>query len=173
MKAAGKRVLFLIAQKVFRDEEYQHPREVLENAGASITVASRTTNEAVGKLGLRVQPDIALADVKADDYDVIVFVGGGGAQEYFDDPKAHAVAREASADKILAAICIGPQTPANAGLLTGKHFTAFESQVEEIKALGGIYTGTDVARDGNIITANGPAAAYKFGEEILKALTEG
>lgn len=35
-----------------------------------------------------------------------------------------------------------------------------------------IYTGTDVKRDGLIITAYGPKAATKLGEEIARTLEE-
>jgi putative intracellular protease/amidase len=39
-----------------------------------------------------------------------------------------------------------------------------------LKAAGAVYTSESVARDGNLITGNGPAASRKFGEAIAAAL---
>ena len=121
MGLTGKNVLMVIAANNFRDEEYAEPRKVLEKAGATVTVACSTMNTAKGKLGLEVKPDILISDVKETDYDGIVFVGGGGSQEYFESPVAHQLARSFhSHGKLTSAICIAPAILANAGLLTGK-----------------------------------------------------
>lgn len=74
--------------------------------------------------------------------------------------------------KIVGAICIAPVTLARAGLLKNKKVTTYSSTINDIKSAGAKYTGNDVERDGNIITASGPAAAQKFGEAIVKALSQ-
>ena len=169
----GKSILMIIAHRDFRDEEYQEPRRIFEARGATISVASSSLDVAKGALGTQVKPALLLKDVAVGDYDAIVFVGGPGAQEYWDDPVAHAVAQEAVAQgKVLAAICIAPATLAKAGVLKGKEATVFSSEREELKACGANYTGASVERDGLIITANGPRAAARFAEEIAKALEE-
>jgi protease I len=169
----GKSILMVIAHQDFRDEEYQEPRQIFEARGAKVTVASSSLETAKGALGAEVKPDLLLKDAAVDDYDAIVFVGGPGAQEYWDDPVAHAIAQEAVAQgKVLAAICIAPTTLAKAGVLQGKKATVFSSEAEELKAGGANYTGVSVERDGLIITANGPQAATEFAEEIAKALGE-
>lgn len=169
----GKNILMIIAHQGFRDEEYQEPRQIFEARGATITVASSSLETAKGALGVQVKPDFLLKDIAVGDYDAIVFVGGPGAQEYWDDPVAHAVAQEAVAQgEVLAAICIAPATLAKAGVLKGKNATVFSSEAEALKAGGANYTGASVERDGLIITANGPQAATKFAEEIAKALGE-
>jgi protease I len=169
----GKSILMIIAHQDFRDEEYKEPRQIFEAKGATVTVASSSLEVAKGALGAQVKPDLLLKDVAVSDYDAIVFVGGPGAQEYWDDPVAHAVAQEAVAQgKVLAAICIAPATLAKAGVLKGKKATVFPSEVEELKACGADYTGASVERDGLIITANGPKATVEFAEEIAKALEE-
>ncbi len=110
LPAAGKgQVLMVIASRDFRDEEYARPREILESAGYTVIVASRSRETARGMLGMRVQPDLLLSEACAADYDAVVFVGGSGAQTYWDDPEAHRLAREAaSGGKVVAAICIAP-----------------------------------------------------------------
>ncbi|MCL5292066.1 MAG: DJ-1/PfpI family protein [Actinobacteria bacterium] len=168
----SKKVLMIIAPKNFRDEEYLRPRKILENAGASVTVASATTAEVTGMLGLKVKPDLRLTDVKVDDYDAVVFIGGGGASAYYDDQTALSIAKKAAGSKIVGAICIAPQILANAGVLQGKKATVFASQIESLKAKGANFTGAGVERDGNIITADGPGSAGEFGDAILNAITE-
>ena len=168
----GKKVLMVIAKKKFRDEEYREPRMVLEAAGAVITVASSSLNTAEGMLGLKVNPDVLIGDVKEGDYDGIVFVGGGGASEYFDSPVAHKLARNFfEHGKLTSAICIAPATLANAGVLKGKRATAFPSSEKALNAHGAIAIKDDVVTDGKIVTAVGPSAAKKFGEKLVDVLS--
>ncbi len=170
---AVKRVVLIIAHKDFRDEEYSEPRTALESRGFQLTVASSSLETATGMLGTRVKPDILVSDIVVDDYAAIVFVGGVGAAEYWDDPIAHRIAQEAVAQgKVLAAICIAPVTLARAGVLQGKRATVFASETDKVQAGGATCTSESVVRDGLIITANGPGAARQFGETIAAALEE-
>ncbi len=168
-----KKVVMIIAQNDFRDEEFLQPKKILEEAGIAVNVASRKTIEARGMLGARVKPDMTIQDIKAQDFDAIIFVGGSGASTYWDDALAHKIAKDAhTAGKIVAAICIAPVTLAKAGLLKNKKCTVWSSEAGKLKSAGANYTGGAVERDGNIITASGPQAAAQFGREIVKALTE-
>ncbi len=167
----GKKAVMIIAQNNFRDEELLRPKEVLEKHGVSVTVASSSLKESTGMLGAKIKPDILFTAINVSDYDAILFVGGSGSREYWDNAAAHKIANEANTSKkIVGAICIAPVTLAKAGLLANKKATTHSSTVNDVKASGAKYTGADVERDGNIITASGPEAAQKFGEAIVKAL---
>ena len=169
----GKKAVMIIAQNNFRDEELLKPKEVLEKNGVIVTVASSSLKESTGMLGAKVKPDILFTNINVADYDAVIFVGGSGASEYWDNPTAHKIANEANnAKKIVGAICIAPVTLAKAGLLKDKKATTFSSTINDIKSAGAKYTGAEVEIDGNIITASGPAAAQKFGETIVKALNQ-
>jgi protease I len=177
MPAAGKKVLMVIAPKDFRDEELVETRRVLEAAGASVTVAARTTAESRGMFGALAKPDIAMDRARAADYDAVVFVGGSGSKVYFDDPQAHALAREAAAGgKVVGAICIAPSILAGAGLLRGRKATVWDDKgpagpfAARLRAGGATYTGEEVVRDGLFVTANGPKAAQKFGRVLVESL---
>ncbi len=171
MSLEGKNILMIIASNNFRDEEYNHPREIFEEEGAMVTVASSTKKEVTGMLGMKVTPDILISEVNIDDYDAVIFVGGMGSSEYWDDEKAHEIAKEAyEKDKVVGAICIAPVTLARAGLLKGKKATVFSSEIENIKKEGAIYTGNSVEVDGKIVTGNGPSAAKEFGKKIVELL---
>jgi protease I len=168
-----KKVVMIIASGNFRDEELLDTKRVLERNGIEVKVASGTLRSVEGMLGAKVRPDILVADINTKDFDAIVFVGGSGASEYWDDPLAHKLAQSAiSENKIVAAICIAPVTLARAGVLKGKRATVFSSEIAELKASGANYTGKPVEKDGNIITADGPSAARAFAEEIVRALSK-
>lgn len=165
------KVLLIIAPENFRDEEYFHTKEELESADIETETASKQMGECTGMLGKTADVDITTEVVNVDNYDGIVFVGGTGASIYFEDEKALGIAKEAfEKGKVVAAICIAPSILANAGILSGKKATAYSSEEENLKKNGAEYTGEAVTVDGNIITANGPAAAKEFGKKIARAL---
>ena len=169
----GKKVLLIIASNKFRDEELFECRKVLDQAGAVTTVASSKVGTITGMLGGEAEVTLDIKKVKANDYDAVVFIGGTGASEYFNDPTAHKIAQETVATgKVLGAICIAPSTLANAGLLKGKKATCYISEKANLIAKGANYTGKGVEVDGKIITADGPGSAKAFGQAIVKALQE-
>lgn len=167
----GKNILMVIAAGKFRDEELFHTRAAIEQSGGKVTIASTTLEPVIGMLGAKVNADILLSKADVSQYDAIVFVGGIGAQQYFNDMTAHSLARKAiEKGKVVAAICIAPSILANAGLLQGKNATVFPSEKNNLLRSGAKYTAEPVTIDGNIITAEGPTAAKKFGEAIALRL---
>lgn len=167
-------VLLIIAQN-FRDEELFDTKDVLEQAGLTTVIASKTSGVKKGMFGKTAEAEIALSEVNVANYKAIVFIGGQGSSVYFDDATALKIAKQAiSKNKITAAICIAPVILANAGVLKDKNATVWDDGnrtfSSKIEAKGAKYTGKDVERDGNIITANGPEAAKDFGKAIVKAI---
>jgi len=164
-----KKAALVIAEKSFRDEEYQVPKEVFEHHGVKVVTVSTTLAKAVGKLGMEVRPDVHIDNVKASDFDTVIFVGGPGTEQYFQDPTAHQLAKDTlSEGRILGAICIAPVILARAGLLQGKKATVFPDGADVLKEEGADYTGRTVERDGSIITGSGPEAAEEFAMAILE-----
>ena len=163
--------LMVIAPTMFRDEEYAEPKRVLEAHGVSVTTASVTPGECIGKLGMRATATLSIRDAVDLDWDAVVFIGGAGAQVFFDDAEAHRLAKtQVDAGGVLAAICIAPSTLAHAGLLRGVRATAFPSQEDDLRQHGALWTGAAVTTDGLIVTGNGPEAAEQFGEAVATAL---
>jgi protease I len=167
----AKTVALVIAEKMFRDEEYRIPKEILEKAGVKVITVCTTLAEATGKLGMKVKPDILLGDTDVSLADALIFVGGGGSSQYFEDPAAHGLARDfANRGKIVGAICIAPVILANAGLLKEKRATVFLDGQTDLEGHGAVYTGHPVETDGLLLTGNGPEAAAEFGEKLLGLL---
>ncbi|NUM25487.1 MAG: DJ-1/PfpI family protein [Candidatus Buchananbacteria bacterium] len=166
-----KRVVFIVAQNAFRDEELLEPKKILDNRGFEAKVAAKTRNRAVGKLGTEITPDMAVAEVKPQDFDAAVFIGGPGAVSYFNDGEVLQLVRDFRAKrKLIGAICIAPSILANAGILISKTVTAFPSEEENLKDRGADYTGMPVEVDDLIVTAKDPAAAKEFGERLAYLL---
>ncbi|UCH89694.1 MAG: DJ-1/PfpI family protein [Thermoplasmata archaeon] len=173
---SGKKALMIIAPKNFRDEELFHTKEEIEKAGGAVTIASTTVGQATGMFGATANPNITIDSANVDEYDVIIFVGGGGSEIYFENPRALQIARDAySKNKLVTAICIAPSILANAKLLQGRSATVWAGDKKYVGILernGAKFTGKSVQVDGRIITANGPEAARKFGATIVKNLSK-
>lgn len=171
---SGKTVLFVIAPEHFRDEEYHHPREILEAEGAKTLVASTRTGVCRGMLGGMVSPDMALADAKSGDYDAVVVVGGSGSPHYlWDEPRLLTLLRDQdAAGGVVAGICLSSAVLARAGILKGKDATVFETpdSVRALKEGGANLLHRPLVVSGKIVTANGPGAARDFGRAIAERL---
>ncbi len=77
------KILMVMAQNGFRDEEYEVPKSLFEKAGFEVVTASSEKGIAKGKLGAEVKVDLSFDEVNIRDYEAIVFVGGPGATVYF------------------------------------------------------------------------------------------
>lgn len=172
MRLEDKKILMVVAPTNFRDEELQEPREIFQQDGGVVSIASKGVSEAEGMLGARVDVDLDLSEVSVSDYDAVVFVGGTGASVYFDSPEALRIAKEAyEQGKVVGAICIAPSILANSGILSGKKATAFISEEEKLIVGGAQFTGEAVTVDGKLVTADGPTSATAFGQKIVEVLS--
>ena len=168
-KMRTNKILLIIAHQNFRDEEYFDTKKEIEAAGLTTQTASTSMDTAKGTLGGTTRPDLLLKNANIEDYDGIAFIGGAGSAIYWNDDIALELAKKTSSKgKVLAAICIAPVTLAKAGLLKGKKFNAWESEIENIKSMGGIHSAHPVVVDGKIVTGNGPKAAPYFGKKIAE-----
>ena len=171
---ANRRVLFVIAPSQFRDEELMEPKKAVEAAGARTAIASTKTGIATGMLGAKVMPSLTVKDAKAGDYDPVVVVGGMGSPEHlWTHAPLHALLRDrAAAGKVIGAICLSGAVLGKAGVAKGKRATCWpdERAVAALKAGGATYEKADVVTDGNLVTADGPPSAAKFGAALVKAL---
>lgn len=167
-----KKAVLIIASRSFRDEELFETQKELEKANVDTVIASTKTGIIKGMLRGKAEAAMLINDIVVDEYDAIIFIGGSGAREYFDNSVALNIARQAARKKkVLAAISIAPSVLANARVLDGIRATCFSTEKFKLKKGGAQYTGADVEQDGLIITANGPRAARQFGKTIANALT--
>ncbi|MEW6062767.1 MAG: DJ-1/PfpI family protein [Nanoarchaeota archaeon] len=169
----NKRILMVIARENFRDEELLVPKRLFLENKYEVEVASDGVERAKGMLGAKTDVDIDISEVDVSDYNAVVFVGGSGVDEskVYENRDYLNVAKAASyKGKIVAAICLASKVLANAGLLSGRKASCYESAINYIKSKGANYVGEKVVQDGRIITAPNPGFAKEFGEKIIKAL---
>jgi len=170
-RAGPKTAALIVGGENFHDRELFETMRVLGSAGVQTIIASSRTGVIRGMLGGVAEARILLNQLRVDDYDAIVFIGGLGAREYFDNPLALDIARSAAAKgKVLAAISIAPTILANAGVLRGVRATSFVSEQAVLQQAGATYTGAPVERDRQIITAASPIAVAQFAGAIAEAL---
>ncbi len=171
-----KRVVMVIAFQGFRDEEYFVPKEILESAGVEVKTASTKLGIALGDDGGEARVDFLISEVKPENFNAVIFVGGPGCLQDLDNDDSYRLARETVFQKkILAAICIAPVILARSGVLKEKKATVWTSPLDTtpikiLKDNGAEYIDKNVVRDGKIITANGPSAAEEFSQKILENL---
>jgi len=167
----AKSAVLIIAQKNFRDEELFETRQVLLSRKITVAVAAPTRHAAIGAAGGDVEPDLAIREVEVGSFDALVFIGGAGSHDYFQDPIARKLIHEfTKARKIVAGICDASSILANAGVLLGKRATGFHTQEKNLVSRGAEYTGMPVEVDGSIVTGRDRQAAQQFGEQIAELL---
>lgn len=166
-----QKAVMIVPGQDFSDEELLFAKGSLELNRIKVTVACSSLAPARGVLGTVIRPDITLENVKIEDYDAIIFIGGKGAREFWDDAIAHSIAVKAQAQgRLLGAASFGLVTLARAGVLKQKRISVSPEILNELKASGAKYTRNSVEVDGNIISASNSHSARKFGEAIVIAL---
>jgi len=171
-----KHVLFFIAEKNFRDEEYFEPKQILEDAGIICDCTSTNDDSAESKSGLIVMPTVSLNNVDVKDYEAFILVGGPGALKMGEDFRVKNIIIDAyNRKKLICAICVAPVILAKYGLVDGREISAWPTTKEEIEKSGAIYMSDEVIVDDSeednvIITGNGPDASISFGNAIKEKL---
>lgn len=166
------KVLLVVANRDFNRTEYIVPKEIFEKNGFIVVTAAGEKGNCYSKSGVLVNAEKSLGEIDADEYSAIVYVGGDGVEGYFHDDRALGLAKTFnSMGKPTCAICFAPVVLANAGVLSYKKATVWEGAEKNLEMVDATYTGKNVTVDGNIVTANGPAAAEEFAERIVELLS--
>jgi protease I len=166
-----KNILMVIPPERFRDEELFETKQELEKSDNRILFASTHKGKCTGSRGGYVFADIDISEVDTNEYDAVIYIGGGGSKLLFYNESAVRIAREMNTQgKIVAAICLAPVILANAGILEGKRATVAGTEAGTIENKGAKYTGPGVTLDDNIVTANAPKKSRLFGQTIRELL---
>jgi protease I len=161
----------LISADGFEDSELLVPYYRLLEEGIKVDIASMKKKPIKGKHGYEVVVTKTLKEVTPDDYDILVLPGGKAPESVRKEPEAVEIVRSFfQKDKLVAAICHGPQTLITAGLLKGRHATCYRTVAEELKASGAIYADAEVVVDGNLVTSRQPSDLPTFMRETMKKI---
>ncbi|QWT20353.1 type 1 glutamine amidotransferase [Bacillus sp. NP157] len=172
----GRRIAVL-ATDGFEQSELMEPKRLLEEAGATVDViAPGDAKQIKGwdnkDWGQSVDVDVALDQADAGRYDAIVLPGGviNPDKLRMDDKAVGLVKTIADAGKPVAAICHGPWTLINAGLVKGKKVTSWPSLKADLGNAGAQWEDSQVVKDGNLITSRKPDDIPAFTEALIGAL---
>jgi protease I len=161
----------IISADHFEDSELLVPYYRLQEAGVEVVVASLGKDAIKGKHGYEVNVDKTLDEVIPDDYAILLLPGGKAPARLRREPRALEIARYFFAlNKLVAAICHGPQILISAGLLQGRRVTCAPSVTEELLESGALYEDREVVVDGHLITSRKPADLPALMREIMKEL---
>lgn len=154
------------------DWETGHATAHLARAGHDIRTVGPSTRPVRSIGGLRVQPDLALDDVRPEDSSLLI-LPGADLWDAGDDlaPFARKAREFLDAGVPVAAICGATTGLAREGLLDDRAHTSAISFYLAATGYGGgeRYVDADAVTDGGLITA-GPTEPVAFAREILRLL---
>ncbi|HSR74192.1 MAG TPA: type 1 glutamine amidotransferase domain-containing protein [Sulfurovum sp.] len=157
----------IITADLFEDSELKIPYEILKESGTPVDIASLNKGKVTGKHGYSVDAALSLDEADPDLYDILILPGGKAPSALRKEPKALAIAQTFfNQNKLVAAICHGPQILISAGLMKGRRATGYKSIAKELKDAGALYQDTQVVIDKNLITSREPSDLPAFMEAI-------
>ena len=149
--------------------------EELRSYGATVHIVSEKEKIKSWKnrdWGSEFEADFTLKDVSVDDYNALILPGGTiNPDRLRRNTKAIEFIREFDRqEKLIAAICHGPQLLIEAGLLKGKSATSFHSIKTDVINAGAAWEDTAVVRDGHMVTSQNPDTIPAFLKKIIDIL---
>jgi protease I len=173
----GKKIAIL-ATDGFEQAELTEPKKNLEEAGAKVEVLSIKEGKIKGwdktDWGSTVKVDRLVADANPTDYDALVLPGGQmNPDKLRMDKTAVSFVREfAQSGKPIAAICHGPWTLIEAGVVKGRTMTSWPSVHTDLINAGANWVDREVVSDGNFITSRKPEDIPAFSRAIIDAVAQ-
>jgi protease I len=174
----GKTIAFLATDGV-EQVEYTEPRKAVEQAGATAHLLSLKTDDVQGfnhlDKGDTFPVDKAVSEASADDYDGLVLPGGVANPDFLrTDPDAVRFVRSFyDAGKPIAAICHGPWTLVEAGVVQGRTLTSWPSLKTDIENAGGTWVDEEVHVDQGLVTSRKPDDIPAFSAKAIEEIAEG
>jgi protease I len=175
---AGKKIAILVADG-FEQVEMTEPRNALEKAGAETVIVSPANGKVKGwkstKWGNQFAVDIPLDQGHAEDYDGLLLPGGVMNPDHLRiNPAAVAFARGFfEAGKPVAAICHGPWTLAEAGVVRGRRMTSYPSIKTDLINAGAKWVDEEVVVDQGLVTSRKPDDIPAFNRKMIEEFAEG
>jgi protease I len=172
---SGKKVAIL-ATDGFEQVELTEPKKALESAGATTQVVSPKSGEIKGwkfkEWGDKIKVDKTLDEAKPSDYDALVLPGGVMNPDHLRmEPKAVQFVKEfVQSGKPVAAICHGPWTLIEAGVVRGKKMTSWPSVKTDLKNAGANWVDEKVVIDGQFVTSRKPDDIPDFNKALIEQI---
>ncbi|MCA1748650.1 MAG: type 1 glutamine amidotransferase domain-containing protein [Parasphingopyxis sp.] len=175
-KPIDQATILILATDGFEYSELTEPRKMLEERGATVTLASPGLDPIEGESGGEskgtVTPDMTLDQPDEKDFDALLLPGGQRNPDSLrlEKDAVALVAAFAEAGKPIAAICHGPWLLVEADIVKGKTVTSWPSIRTDLRNAGANVVDREVAVDGNIITSRKPDDIPAFTEALIASI---
>ncbi|MFN7141570.1 MAG: type 1 glutamine amidotransferase domain-containing protein, partial [Limisphaerales bacterium] len=175
---AGKKVAILVADG-FEQSELVEPRNALKNAGADTMIISPAKGKVMGwkdkDWGDTFAVDTTLEKANADDYDALLLPGGVMNPDKLraNEQAVHFVRRFFEQKKPVAAICHGPWTLIDAGVVKGRELTSYHSIRSDLLNAGAKWVDQEVVVDAGLVTSRQPSDIPAFNQKMIEEFAEG
>ena len=175
---SGKKIAILVANG-FEQIEMTDPREALENAGATTDLVSTEDDEVKGwehtEWGDTFDVEVRMDDADSDGYDALLLPGGVMNPDHLrrDERVQRFVRAFFEAGKPVAAICHGPWTLIDAGVVKGRRMTSYHTIQTDLKNAGATWVDEGVVVDQGLVTSRSPDDLPAFDEKMIEEFAEG
>ncbi|WP_254546045.1 type 1 glutamine amidotransferase domain-containing protein [Halomarina pelagica] len=173
------KVAVFLAPRGTEEVEFTEPRQVVEDAGATVDVVGAETGE-VQTVNDDLEPggtyevESTFSAVSPEDYDGLIVPGGavGADQLRANDDAVDLVRGFADAGTPMGVICHGPWTLVEAGVVDGRTLTSYPSLRTDVRNAGGEWVDEEVVTDRGLVTSRGPDDLPAFCDAIVEAFAE-
>ncbi|MFE9206406.1 type 1 glutamine amidotransferase domain-containing protein [Micromonospora sp. NPDC007230] len=174
----GKRVAFLAADGV-EEIEYTQSRAAAEQAGAEAQLISIKSGE-IQSMNRDINPanryrvDRTVDQADPADYDALVLPGGAVNPDRLRMNQAamNFVKAFFQQNKPVAAICHGPWSLVETGMVKGRTVTSYPSLQTDIVNAGGNWVDQQVQVDNGLVTSRAPGDLPAFCDKMVEEFAE-
>lgn len=172
----GKKIAILAADGVEK-VELEQPRAALEQAGAKVELLSLKSGEIQAR-NHDLEPagtfpvDRVVSDASVEEFDGLILPGGTVNPDKLrlDSSAVVFVENFVSSGKPVAAICHGPWTLVEAGMVAGRTLTSYPSIRTDLRNAGAHVVDQEVVVDGNLISSRSPKDLRAFCSAVIEQL---
>ena len=174
----GKRVA-IVATDMVEQVELLEPRKALDEAGAKTELISIKPGEIQGfnhyDKGDKIPVDKTIEEARADDYDALLLPGGVGNPDTLrtDENVVSFVRDFFEQGKPVAAICHGPWTLVETGVVRDRTLTSWPSLQTDIRNADGKWVDEEVHVDQGLVTSRKPDDIPAFNAKMIEEFAEG
>lgn len=169
----------ILTENGFEQVELTSPKEAMEQAGVKVHIVSPQRKEVKAwdkdKWGITLPVDVTIENANADEYDGLLLPGGvlNPDKLRMNEMAIEFVKRFLEAGKPVAAICHGPQTLIETGLMEGKEMTSYPSIKTDLINAGVKWVDREVVVDNGLVSSRSPEDLPAFNNKLLEELKEG
>ncbi|HZU50252.1 MAG TPA: type 1 glutamine amidotransferase domain-containing protein [Sphingomicrobium sp.] len=170
--------VLIVATDGFEEWELFGPRQILQQRGAEVVLASLKLDPIQGTVhddpGKTIRPDMTIDDVRPEDFDALILPGGVRNP---DQLRVHGnviglIRMFAEEGKPIGAICHGPWLLVEADLVDGRTVTSWPSIRTDLRNAGANVVDEPSVTDGKIVTSRKPDDVEAFTGALIDLIED-